>query len=65
MLRIKANLNKDLVEFNSRIFNKILGIFLLLKVLSHYIGIKVTVLDTLLITIGLQLVTFTIKLSDE
>ena len=44
---------------------RFLGIFLLLKVLSHYIGIKVTVLDTLLITIGLQLVTFTIKLSDE
>jgi len=44
---------------------RFLGIFLLLKVLSHYIGIKVTVLDALLITIGLQLATFTIKLSDE
>ena len=44
---------------------RFLGILLLLKVLSHYIGIKASLLDALLITVGLQLATFTIKVGDE
>ena len=44
---------------------RFLGILFLLKVLSHYVGIKVTVFDALLITIGLHLATFTIKVDDK